>query len=287
MNANQNIEALTRATVVDRDGDKVGGVGQVFLDDQTGQPTWVTVNTGLFGSKETFVPLQDAQVTGEEIRVPYEKGFIKDAPNMDVDQHLSAEEEQELYRYYNLQAGGYAQDRAALGGDIDRDRAHDKPAVEQRAAGEPDRHREGGDSMVAHEERLNVGTEQREAGQVRLRKHVVTETQQVEVPVQREELHVERERVGERVTDHRIGEDTEEEVITLHEERPVVSKETVATERVDVSKETVQDTQTVQADVQKEQIEVHEDGRHAEGTRNPLDRDNDGQVRDDLDPRNH
>ena len=52
----RDVDALYRATVFDRDGDKIGGVGEVYLDDTTGEPAWVTVNTGLFGLKETFVP---------------------------------------------------------------------------------------------------------------------------------------------------------------------------------------------------------------------------------------
>ena len=321
MSTHDNIDSLTRSTVVDRDGDKVGGVGQVFLDDNTGHATWVTVNTGFFGTKETFVPLQDATIEGEQIRVPYEKKFIKDAPSVDVDQHLSAAEEEELYRYYNLQDSGYAAEgRRDLGRDgtagTDRDlRDNDRDLVDvdrnvDVAAGgvgeadrdlardrdlDGDRHLAEGDSVVAHEERLNVATERREAGQARLRKHVVTETQSVEVPVKREELHVEREDLGGKPTDHRIGEDTADETVTLYEERPVVSKETVATERVNLSKETVSDTQNVQADVRHEEIEVDEntggdrtlrDGdRDITGDkRNPLDRDGDGTVRDDLNP---
>lgn len=248
----ENIEALTRATVVDRDGDKVGGVGQLFLDDATGQPSWVTVSTGFFGSKETFIPLADAQIAGEEIRVPYEKDFIKDAPNMDVDQHLTPEEEQELYRYYGV---GEAAPLTQTG---ERDAAvADRDAVAPAA----DRVAEG-DAVVAHEERLNVGTETRETGRARLRKYVVEETQSVEVPVQREELRIERETLDGRPTDYKIGEHTDEaeQVVTLHEERPVVSKETVETERVSVGKDVITENQQVSESVAKERIEVEQDG---------------------------
>lgn len=266
MTTNERFDSILNSTVFDQDGDKIGGVGQLFLDDQSGEPSWVTVSTGLFGTKETFVPLHNASIAGDEIRVPYEKGFVKDAPNVDVDEHLSTVQEDELYRYYNLggtttATTGYA-DR---GTDADRTTGR---VDDGRTAGYTDKDRTArtdgtadDGSVVAHEERLNVGTEQREAGKVRLRKYVVTETQSVEVPVQREELHVEREPINERVSgDHVIGEDvTDGETITLHEEVPVVSKETVATERVSVGKETVQDTETVQAEVAKEQVEVEGD----------------------------
>ncbi|WP_303323836.1 PRC and DUF2382 domain-containing protein [Actinomyces radicidentis] len=269
MTTDERFDTILDSTVIDQDGDKIGKVGQLFLDDQTGEPTWVTVSTGLFGTKETFVPLQGASIAGDEIRVPYEKGFVKDAPNVDVDEHLSTVQEDELYRYYNLgdTTTGYADagrttntDRVAAAGHVDEARSadygqHARTDRSQVADATAD------GSVVAHEERLNVGTEQRETGKVRLRKYVVTETQSVEVPVQREELRVEREPINERVTgDDVIGEDVSDgETITLHEEVPVVSKETVATERVSVGKETVQDTETVQAEVAKEQVEVEGD----------------------------
>ena len=76
------------------------------LDDATGQPNWVTVNTGLFGGNETFIPLDEATQDGDDLRVPYTKAFIKDAPNLDADSHVDESQEDELYRYYGLQAGG-------------------------------------------------------------------------------------------------------------------------------------------------------------------------------------
>ena len=92
---NISIEDLQRSTVIDQDGDKVGKVGQVYLDDATGQPNWVTVNTGLFGGSETFVPLDEATLDGEDLRVPYTKAFIKDAPNLDADSHVDESQEDE------------------------------------------------------------------------------------------------------------------------------------------------------------------------------------------------
>lgn len=110
---------LHRATVLDETGDTVGSVGQVYLDDQSDSPTWTTVKTGLFGTRETFVPLQGASMEGDDIRVPYSKDFIKDAPNVDADGHITPAEEEELYRYYRLQAAGGRhdyRDEAAVGG---------------------------------------------------------------------------------------------------------------------------------------------------------------------------
>src|SRR3954451_5196977 len=128
-------------TAVDRDGDKLGTIEEVYLDDSTGQPEWLLVKTGLFGSKSTFIPLQDAQENGDEIRVPFEKAQIKDAPKADPDQQLSQEEEAGLYRHYGLEYGenrsgsglpeGTRDDAGVAGGtglgeDVGRDHGHDR-----------------------------------------------------------------------------------------------------------------------------------------------------------------
>ena len=100
--ADDNYDDLYNSDVVDRDGRKIGGVGQVYLDDKTGHPTWVTVKTGLFGTKENFVPLVQADIGNGRIRVPYTEATVKDAPTIDPDRHLDADEETDLYKYYGI-----------------------------------------------------------------------------------------------------------------------------------------------------------------------------------------
>ncbi|MCT2261270.1 PRC and DUF2382 domain-containing protein [Brachybacterium muris] len=266
-----NIRDLQRANVIDSTGDKVGSVGQVYVTNEGQDPSWVTVKTGLFGTKETFIPLSDAQFTDGDIRVPYEKSFIKDAPNIDEDGEISQEQEAELYRYYGVQDpsrgtgtldAGDRTDRTVGNDRTDLDNTHRGTAAGVGAAGagagvdrDHDR-RDGvdGDGVTLHEERLNVGTQKREAGKARLRKYVVTETEQVEVPVQREELVVERTPATGEDRGGTLGED--ETTVTLHEERPVVEKETVATENVKVGKRTVTDTETVTEQVGHEEVDV-------------------------------
>ena len=266
---NENeLDAVAAATVYDRDGDKVGRVGQVYFDDNTNQPSWVTVATGLFGTSESFVPLDErAQLSGDRLEVPYEKSLIKDAPRIDSDRHLSREEEEELYRHYDRDYNaGF--DR----GDVDRDRDlvdtdRDRDLVDTDRDRDRDLSREG--SMTASEERLKVGTEQAEAGRVRLRRHVTTEQQTVSVPVEKEVLRVEREAVsGDTRREGSIGDgDGEVEEIVLREERPVVSKEVHEVERVNLAKETVTEEHQVSADVKKEHIEVEGDGVADDGDR--------------------
>ena len=115
------------------------------------------------------------------------------------------------------------------------------------------------EAMTRSEERLNVGTETHEAGRARLRKHVVTEHQQVTVPVTHEEVTLEREPITE--TNRGAAYDgaaisEEEHEVTLHAERPVVDTEAVAVERVRLGKETVTDQETVGGEVRKEEIEL-------------------------------
>ncbi|MFJ6696527.1 PRC and DUF2382 domain-containing protein [Streptomyces sp. NPDC091272] len=101
-------EDLSGANVVDAEGNKVGAVQKVYRDDTTGEPEWVTVRTGLFGTKETFVPLAGATRTDGGLRVPHSKDLIKDAPRIDVDGHLDRSEEGTLYEHYGLTGPGGA-----------------------------------------------------------------------------------------------------------------------------------------------------------------------------------
>lgn len=268
-------------TVIDSEGNKVGDVGQVYLDDATGRPEWVTVKTGMFGLKETFVPLRGEQVANGEIRVPYTKDQIKGAPSIDPEGHITEAEEQELYRYYSLEqdiVSGYqgteVRDDADL--TVTRDAAAAGTAGLADTTVERDADLAEGD-MIRHEERLNVGTQQRESGRARIRKHVVTEQQSVQVPVSHEELRVERTPIvdGEAVDGATLTEGETE--VVLHEERPVVSKETVGVEKVSIGTETVRENQTVTENVSKEQIEVEGD---VQGTRAEFREDRDEQFRD-------
>jgi uncharacterized protein (TIGR02271 family) len=242
------------ATLVDAEGDKVGTVESIYVDDQTGEPEWALVNTGLFGTKSSFVPLAQASGSGDQVQVPYEKQLVKDAPRVDTDQHLSEAEEQELWRHYGLDYDSeYTTDR-------DGDGVYDH--VQDSAVGRDTSGPTTDDAMTRSEEELRIGTTQRERGRARLRKYVTTETQQVTVPVQREEVRVEREPI----TDANLDAATdgpaiseEEHEVTLREEEVVVDKRAVPKERVRLDTETVTDERQVTEEVRKEQIEVEGD----------------------------
>jgi uncharacterized protein (TIGR02271 family) len=253
------------ATAYDGSGDKIGKIGNVYYDDNTDQPKWLTVHTGLFGGNETFVPLQGADVSGDRVTVAYDKATIKDAPNVDEEGHLSVEDEQRLYQYYSLDN---TTDQVVDGRHSERDdvRNDDREGVfggQQRGAVGRDTSGPSTDAaMTRSEEQLRVGTETREVGRARLRKHVVTEQQQATVGVSHDEVRVEREPItdanrGDALDGPSISE--EEHEVVLREERPVVGTEAVAVERVRLDTDTVQDQETVSGEVRKEVVDVDDD----------------------------
>src|SRR5829696_1258113 len=229
------------------DIDTVRGWQGRTLDDRTGQPEWALVNTGLFGTRSSFVPLAQTTQTGDDVRVPYDKQLVKDAPRVEADQHLSEAEERQLWRHYGL----------------DYDRTTRRRTTDRGAVGRDTSGPTTDDAMTRSEEELRVGTAQRERGRVRLRKYVTTEQVQQTVPVQRERVRVEREPITDANRDAATsGPDISEEEheVILREEEPVVEKRTVPKERVRLDKDTVTGEEQVAEEVRKEQIDVdHED----------------------------
>ena len=235
---------------VDQEGNKIGSIGQVYLDDNTGEPDWITVNTGLFGMKENFAPLAGSSFTGDDLVLPFDKTVVKDSPDIADASHLDADEQRSLYAYYQQYlgtgTGGY--ERTTTTGD----------AGYQRGAGRDTSGPNTDEAMTRSEEHLRVGTEKVEAGRARLRKYVVTEQQTVRVPVSHEEVRVDRVPITDANRDQRasgaeLGE--EEYAIVLHAERPVVTIESVPVERVRLDTGTVTREELVTGDVRNEQVD--------------------------------
>jgi uncharacterized protein (TIGR02271 family) len=229
----------------------------VYLNDQTGQPDWITVNTGMFGMKENFAPLTGSGFNGEDLVLPFDETVVKDSPDIADASHLDADEQQSLYAYYQQYLGTGTTSTTGTGG-YEQTTTGDA-GYGLRGAGYDTSGPNTDEAMTRSEEHLKVGTEQVEAGRARLRKYVVTEQQSVQVPVSREEVRVQREPITDanRADALSGGQITEEEhEVVLTAERPVVTTEAVPVERVRLGTETVTEQQTVTGDVRKEQIEV-------------------------------
>jgi uncharacterized protein (TIGR02271 family) len=252
-------------TVYSGEGEKIGKAGQVFLDDETGRPEFMTVNTGLFGTSESFVPLQGASLNGDDVSVPYSKAQIKDAPRVDLDgDHLDQADEDRLFAHYERTPGSTGDGDGHDRGHDDADRVDVGQAVSGRDAGRG--HDTSGpdtdEAMTRSEEHLSVGTTSQEAGRARLRKYVTTETETVEVPVRKERAVLETEPVtASNIDDATSGPDISEEEheVVLNEERVVVDKVAEPVERVRLGTETVTDQETVTEEVRKEHIETDGD----------------------------
>ena len=249
-------------TLIGQDGEKIGKIDEIYVDQQNQQPEWARVTTGLFGTNSSFVPLAGATPQGEDVVVHVTKDQVKDSPQVDSDEEISQEEEVELFRHYGIDyteegsvtaAGG----QPSAGGVGIASEAGREPVGHDVSGPETD------DAITRSEEELHVGKAERERGRARLRKYVVTEEVQQTVPVQREEVRLEREPITDANVDQAaegpaISE--EEHEVVLSEEEPVVEKHAVPKERVRMTKDTVTDEEQVSEEVRKEQIEA-EDGR--------------------------
>jgi uncharacterized protein (TIGR02271 family) len=271
-------------TLFGTDGDKIGSIEEIYLDAETNQPEWALVNTGLFGTKHSFVPLQQASREGDGVRVPYDKSTIKDAPKMDPDGRLSQDEEAQLYRHYGLEysevssdsglaeggattgtagtAGTTTEASATTTGTTGTTSDRDGEVWDENAVGRDTSGPTTDDAMTRSEEELTVGKTDRETGRVRLKKYIVEDQVTQTVPVRREEVRVEREPI----TDANVGDATsgpelseEEHEVTLHSEEPVAQKRVVPKERVRLDKDVETTEETVSDTVRKEQIDVDGD----------------------------
>lgn len=279
--------------LMDQSGSKIGKIEEIYADEDTGDPEWLAVKTGLFGTHVSFVPLEGATERDGKVMTRWSKDEVKDSPHIDEDGHLSQQEEATLYRHYGmsysdrrsdsgLPDGGRGREGMAAGtqvrgtetraprfaerGDTERgdtelgtDLGHDTSGPETDSA------------MTRSEEQLRVGKTQQETGTVRLRKWVDTDHVQRDVPVARERARVEREPITDKNRDAALSGaeiSDEEHEMPLYEEKVTAEKEVVPQERVRLEKDVVTDQQQVGADLRKERIEVDGDTDMTDRDRN-------------------
>jgi uncharacterized protein (TIGR02271 family) len=237
--------------IVGSDGEKIGRIKEIYEDQQTGKPEWALVTSGLLGMRSHFVPLAGAEPNGEHVRVKTTKDRVAAAPGVEADGELSEAEERRLFEHYGVPytAEGSTTAQGAPDAATSPQETGDGYDVSGPTTD---------DAMTRSEEELHVGTAQRERGRARLRKYVVTEQVQTTVPVQREEVRLEREPITDANVDQALDApeiSEEEHEIVLHEEQPVVEKRAVPKERVRLEKDTVTEERQIADEVRKERIE--------------------------------
>ena len=232
-----DLQSAQGATVYSSDGEKIGSVEEIYVDDQTDQPEWIGLGTGLFGTKRALVPVEGASMREGGVLVPYSKDQVKGSPDIDSDE-IDQDTEAQLYGHYGL---GYSEERSDTG----------LPEGAPAPAGE----REG--AVTRHEEELRVGKRDVETGRARLRKWVETQPVSEDVELRRETARVTREPIDRPAAAGEIGD--EEIAVPLRAEEAVVEKETVAKERIGLEKDVEAERETVGGEVRKERVDVEGD----------------------------
>lgn len=242
----QEIDRMVEATAYDRNGDKIGDVIEIYVNEETEEPTFVSVRSGVADGSERLVPVTGFSWDSDHVVLPYDRAVILESPRLGSGGELSASDEEELLAYYDSALAQSASDDDEEAGDD--------------AGGSADRSTDVSEetSVTLAEERLKVDTEQVETGRVRLRKYTTTEMETITVPVTKEKVVIERVPVDAEETEGSIDPDAAEhlEEIVVREERPVVRKETVTREEVRLAKETVTEDVTVTEEVLKEEVEI-------------------------------
>ncbi|CAA9447488.1 MAG: hypothetical protein AVDCRST_MAG37-1979 [uncultured Rubrobacteraceae bacterium] len=266
-------------TVYDRQGDKIGKVDDLFVDEND-QPEYIGVKMGFLGTRSTLIPWQLASVDENDrrIEVSVDKDHAKDGPAFDDDEDITPDYEQRVYSHYGLQReqsdgerGGYGE---YYGDEADGSSGEVGPGMrmgdtesgefrehgrEQEGVNQPGDDLEDEDELRVQrsEEELRAGTREREAGSLNVRKRVRTDREQVRVPVKHEEVNVERVPVNEEASGAEIGED--EVSVPVVEEEVVTDKQAVVKEELRIRKDVVEDEEVVEEDVRKEEVDVDDE----------------------------
>ncbi len=237
-----DVNSWIGSTVRDGSGDKIGKVEDVFVDEQTRRPEWLQVSTGLFGGTR-LVPIVGVRSSADGLIASYSKDQVEDSPSLDTDA-LSEEQERELYSHYGVAFSDQGSDTLLPA---------DREARGQTRGGMSD------DAMTRSEEKLDVHKVRRPSELVRLKKRVVTEHVTQTVPVEREELVIEREPITDANRDAALsGPDIKEgeHELVLEQEDVAVEKRVEPQERVRLDKQVETEERIVEEDVRQERIDV-------------------------------
>ncbi|HEU4847595.1 MAG TPA: DUF2382 domain-containing protein, partial [Rubrobacteraceae bacterium] len=269
-------DRLAGYEVYDPSGEKIGKVDDLFVDEND-QPEYIGVKMGFLGTSSTLIPVGIATIDSDRgfIEVSQPQSTVKDGPAFDDDREVTPEYEEQVRSYYGLEGtqtsekqGGYGahygdsqgEHPGEVGpgmmmGDTESGefRGHGR---EQEGLRQPGSDLEDEDELRVQrtEEELRAGTRERDAGALNVRKRVVTERERMEVPTRREEVTVDRVPVEGEATEAEIGDD--EVRVPVIEEEVVVEKRPVAKEEIRIRKDVVEDTEVVEEDVRREEVEI-------------------------------
>ena len=246
----EDLSAVRGTPVYSSDGETIGKVDEIFIDNDTRQPEWIGLGSGAFSSKRVLVPVTGARMEADGFYVPYTKDQVQGTPNIDADE-ISQETEAELYSYYGLPYSERTSESGLPEGGYDTGTVETTTEVRDTTPVDT----EG--TITRSEEELRVGKRQVQAGRVRLRKWVETQPVQEEVQLTRETARIEREPINQPVSGAELGEQQVE--VALTEEQAVVDKQAVAKERITVDKDVETETQTVSDELSRERVEVEGD----------------------------
>jgi stress response protein YsnF len=200
--------------IYSNDGEKIGKVEDIYVDNDTRQPEWIGLGTGIFGTKHVLVPVEGAHTSQDGLQVPYAKDLVKDTPDIDSDE-ISEDTENELYEHYGMRRLMERASQRRQGEQFQATQtARQTPPTTRPATGD------NRDSMTLSEEQLHVGKREVDAGRVRLRKYVETEPASQDVELRRETVSINREPINQPVRGAEIGEHQIE--TQLRREEPVV-----------------------------------------------------------------
>jgi uncharacterized protein (TIGR02271 family) len=246
--------------VYDRHYEKIGNVDDLFVDESD-QPQYLGVKMGFLGTRSTLIPFEMARVNDarQTIKVAADKETLKNGPTFDEDREITPEFEKEVYSYYGLKRASTTQESGTYGAYYAEQSTQTTGMANPTEVSDEDEVR-----VQRTEEELRVGTREREAGSIRVRKRVRTDHERIEVPTRHEEISVERVPVEGEASEAEIGDD--EVVVPVTEEEVIVHKRPVVKEEVRIRKDVVEETEVVEEDVRREEVEVEDETERGRGT---------------------
>ena len=249
--------------VYDQHGQRIGPISDLFVDD-TEEPEYVGVEPGTITDRSVLVPAEVITIDNDLRRMVVSRPItvVETAPSLGYDDEVTPDFERRVRLHYALPIAGETEGTATPlvpAEPVETGSAETVSGVTER---------EDEVRVRRSEEEILVGRREREAGTMRIRKRVRTETEHLEIPKKRVEVTVERVPVEE----GRSGEEgitatpqieEEEIVVPVVEEEIVIEKRPVVKEEVRIRKRVVEDVEVVEEDVRKEEIEI-DDQTHRE-----------------------